>query len=240
MTSFPVPLDNLITYVKTLHADGGPLDHLSDAVTLSERLDEQADALIGHFVDQARRSGASWSQIGASMGVSKQAVQKRFTGSIPAEQKMFTQFTQRACNVLCAAATLAHAALAVGQVGTDHIVVALMSEPEGFAGQIIHAAGITDEQLCAALATGPVPDHVHGEIGALTEIAFTGAGMTALEGAVKAALRLNHNYIGTEHLLLGALFADGETAQKLTSLGITVTATESAVASMMETLHPRR
>ena len=75
---FPVPLDNLIAYVRALHPEGGPLDRLSDAMEVAARLDEQSDSLIGHFVDQARVSGASWSQIGASMGVSKQAAQKRF------------------------------------------------------------------------------------------------------------------------------------------------------------------
>ena len=70
MTDFPVPLDNLIAYVKALHPDRGPLDNVADAMAVSAQLDEQADALIGYFVDQARRSGASWSQIGSSMGVS--------------------------------------------------------------------------------------------------------------------------------------------------------------------------
>jgi hypothetical protein len=51
---------------------------VSDAFAVSARLDEQSDALLGYFVDQARRSGASWSQIGGAMGVSKQAAQKRF------------------------------------------------------------------------------------------------------------------------------------------------------------------
>jgi hypothetical protein len=71
MAEFPVPLDNLIAYVKTLHPDGGPLENVSDAFAVSEQLDEQSDALLGYFVDQARRSGLSWSQIGAAMGVSK-------------------------------------------------------------------------------------------------------------------------------------------------------------------------
>ena len=78
MAEFPVPLDNLIAYVKTLHPEGGPLDNVTDAFTVSEQLDEQSDALLGYFVDQARRSGLSWSQIGAAMGVTKQAAQKRF------------------------------------------------------------------------------------------------------------------------------------------------------------------
>ncbi len=86
----PVSLDTLITYVKAQRLAGSPLDNLSDAVTVSAQLSDQADSLIGHFVDQARRSGASWSQIGASMGVSKQAAQQRFVPRGPV--KMETGF----------------------------------------------------------------------------------------------------------------------------------------------------
>src|ERR1700683_3757513 len=100
MATLPVSLDNLISYVKTLHPTAGPLENLSAAVGVAADLDEQSDALIGHFVDQARRSGASWSQIGASMGVSKQAAQQRFvTALVPEGGEMFSRFTQRARNV---------------------------------------------------------------------------------------------------------------------------------------------
>src|SRR6478752_6996012 len=106
MAEFPVPLDNLIAYVKALHPEGGPLGNLSDAMVVSARLDEQSDALIGYFVDQARRAGASWSQIGLSMGVSKQAAQKRFVpregGLLPEGEQIFSRFTPRARNVLAA------------------------------------------------------------------------------------------------------------------------------------------
>ena len=78
-TSIPpttVRLDDLIAAITSAHDD--VLEQLSNALLLAERLDEVADQLIGHFVDQARRSGASWTEIGRSMGVTKQAVQKRF------------------------------------------------------------------------------------------------------------------------------------------------------------------
>src|ERR1700749_4665051 len=113
MTKFPVPLDNLIAYVKALHPDGGPLENVSDAFTVSTQMDEQSDALIGYFVDQARRSGLSWSQIGGAMGVSKQAAQKPFVPPkardlLPeAVVKPFSRFTIRAANVLAAAGQLA-------------------------------------------------------------------------------------------------------------------------------------
>src|ERR1039457_2857083 len=85
MTSSPVSLDTLITFVKVQRPAASPLDNLSDTVTVAAQLGEQADSLIGHFVDQARRSGATWSQIGASMGVTKQAAQQRFVPRGPVE-----------------------------------------------------------------------------------------------------------------------------------------------------------
>ena len=74
--AYPVRLDELINAIKSVHTDA--LDQLADAVLAAEHLGEVADHLIGHFVDQARRSGASWTDIGKSMGVTKQAAQKRF------------------------------------------------------------------------------------------------------------------------------------------------------------------
>src|SRR6188768_2570877 len=71
-----VRLDDLIEAIKKTHP--AALDQLTDAVLAADHLGDVADHLIGHFVDQARRSGASWTEIGRSMGVTKQAAQKRF------------------------------------------------------------------------------------------------------------------------------------------------------------------
>ncbi len=177
MTEFPVPLDNLITYVKALQPDGGPLEDLSGAVTLAAQLDEQSDALIGHFVDQARRSGASWSQIGASMGVSKQAAQQRFVPRRDAADGMpewqeLANFTPRGRRAVAAAARLAKGSGAAG-VGAGHIVAGLLSEPEGVAAKIIHDAGVTDEQLYAAFAIDPASRDDTATMAALRELGFT-------------------------------------------------------------------
>ncbi|MGH3177382.1 MAG: Clp protease N-terminal domain-containing protein, partial [Streptosporangiaceae bacterium] len=74
MTQPPVRLDELISYIR--NTEGTALDQVSAAVRISEHLGELADHLIGHFVDQARKTGASWTDIGQSMGVTKQAAQK--------------------------------------------------------------------------------------------------------------------------------------------------------------------
>lgn len=239
MTEFPVPLDNLISYVKALHPDGGPLENVSDAFAVSSQMDEQADALLGYFVDQARRSGMSWSQIGAAMGVSKQAAQKRFVpgkaGDLFPEDvaKPFSRFTERAVRVLVSADRLALGSTSTDTenperppTGTVHLAAALLAEPEGLAAKAIAAAGITPEQVYAALGTGPAPQVTNAD--SVTQLMTTGTininlgedTKTALRDSLRWALRLGHNYLGTEHLLLGLVYAGGPASDALTGLGL--------------------
>src|SRR5438477_10508139 len=109
-----VRLDELIDGIRK--ASPSPLDQLTSAVLAADYLGDVADHLIGHFVDQARRSGASWTEIGRSMGVTKQAAQKRFVPKGPGEpsdldpNQGFSRFTERARNVVMAAQNEAHAA----------------------------------------------------------------------------------------------------------------------------------
>ena len=77
-----IQLTDLI--VKVAQEADDALLRLARAVEMSGQLNELGDHLIGHFVDQARRSGASWTEIGASMGVTKQAAQQRFVPKAPA------------------------------------------------------------------------------------------------------------------------------------------------------------
>src|SRR5919198_3234566 len=109
-----VRLDELIETIKKTHTD--TLDQLSTAVLVADYLGDVADHLIGHFGDQARRSGASWTEIGKSMGVTKQAAQKRFVPKGPDEPSSldpsqgFGRFTERARSVVVASQNEARAA----------------------------------------------------------------------------------------------------------------------------------
>jgi hypothetical protein len=241
MTEFPVPLDNLISYVKALHPDGGPLENVSDAFAVSNQLDEQADALIGYFVDQARRSGLSWSQIGSAMGVSKQAAQKRFVPTkaadlIPEGVKPFSRFTARAARVLAAAGTLA----APDPVGCSHLAAALLTEPEGLAALVCTKAGVTPEQLYQAVGTGPAVKA--GMVGSaeLLDLNIDESAKEALKAALKSALRLGHNYIGTEHILLGVLAVDGPVTDALTAIGLTTERAEELITAELADLQARK
>ena len=221
MAEFPVPLDNLIAYVKALHPNGGPLENVSDAFTVSTQMDEQADALIGYFVDQARKSGLSWSQIGGAMGVSKQAAQKRFVPTKAADLMRdnpapFSRFTERARRTLAAAGQLA----GTGPVGAPHLAAALLSEPEGIAAKAVAAAGLTPEQVYAAVGTGPAPQASNATPALLLELNLDESTKEALKGTLRSALRLGHNYIGTEHMLLGIVSTGGPVTDALTGLGL--------------------
>ncbi|MGI8451033.1 MAG: Clp protease N-terminal domain-containing protein [Streptosporangiaceae bacterium] len=231
MTSSPVSLDTLITYVKVQRPGGSPLDNLSDAVTVSAQLSDQADSLIGHFVDQARRSGASWSQIGASMGVTKQAAQQRFVPrgpvKMPAVPGDFSRFTLRARNVLAAAEDLAQAA-DVAVIGPEHLAVGLLAEPEGVAAKAMAALGVSPGQLRSAFGVPDLAGTENAPAGepapggpAAARVPLGPGAVATLKGALRSALHLGHNYIGTEHILLGLVDEEDATAATLEGLGVT-------------------
>jgi hypothetical protein len=203
-TPLPVRLDDLIRAITTVHAD--VLEQLSDAVLAADHLGELADHLIGHFVDQARRSGASWTEIGRGLGVSKQAAQKRF---VPKESpdvvvldpaQGFARFTPRARHVVTAAQDAARTA-GNERIGPAHLVLGLLTEPEALAAKAIVAQGISLERVReVAEATLPGRSEAVPQL-----IPFDAQAKKALELTFRQALRLGHNYIGTEHLLLAVL-----------------------------------
>ncbi|GAA2718672.1 Clp protease N-terminal domain-containing protein [Micromonospora olivasterospora] len=229
-----VRLDDLIEGIKKAHTDA--LDQLAGAVVVAEHLGDVADHLIGHFVDQARRSGASWTDIGRSMGVSKQAAQKRFVPKASAEpstldpSRGFGNFTPRARNVVLAAQEAARAA-GNAEIRPEHLVLGLLTEPEGLAARAIVAQGVPLERVREA--TNATLPPAAGEVPAL--IPYDARAGKALELTMREALRLGHNYVGTEHLLLALLeLEDG--AGVLAGLGVDKAAAERDVAEALATL----
>ena len=144
--AYPVRLDDLIDVIKRVHAE--PLDQLTDAVLAAESLGEIADHLIGHFVDQARRSGASWTEIGKCMGVTKQAAQKRFVPKTPDFESAaldpnagFGRFTPRARNVVVVAQNKAQRPATARSVRTI-CYSALFDDPDGLAVKLLAGQGV--------------------------------------------------------------------------------------------------
>ncbi|MFE7528872.1 Clp protease N-terminal domain-containing protein [Kitasatospora sp. NPDC057542] len=200
----PLRLDDLIAAIKKVHTDA--LDQLSDAVIAADHLGELADHLIGHFVDQARRSGASWTDIGRSMGVSKQAAQKRFVPKDPGTpndldpSQGFSRFTPRARSVVVASQEEARKA-GNAEITTAHLLLGLLAEPEGIGAKALAAQGVTPQAAREAV-TAALPAAVD-TLPAL--IPFDAESKKALELTFREALKLGHNYVGTEHILLALL-----------------------------------
>ncbi|GAA2140168.1 Clp protease N-terminal domain-containing protein [Streptomyces synnematoformans] len=231
----PVRLDDLIEAIKKVHTD--VLDQLTDAVVAADHLGEVADHLIGHFVDQARRSGASWTDIGKSMGVTRQAAQKRFVtkgadeGVTLDPSEGFARFTARAKNVVMASQNEARAA-GNTEIGPAHLVLGLIADPAGIGAAAITAQDIlldtVRQEAVAALprpAGGTVPELVP----------YNAAGKKALELTFREALRLGHNYVGTEHILL-ALLEQENGDGVLSRLGVDRPAAEAHIAAALAPL----
>jgi Clp amino terminal domain, pathogenicity island component len=192
-----VRLDDLIDGIVQVRSD--VLEQLAEAVLAADHLGEVADHLIGHFVDQARRSGASWTEIGKRMGVTKQAAQQR---SVPKDQLESTNipFTQRAWNVLTAAQSEARAA-GNHEIGAVHVALGLLSEPNSLAMLVLTQFGATPEMLREQTV-----EYIPAQSAAVPDlIPYNQEGRKALDLAHREALRMGHNYVGTEHILLGLI-----------------------------------
>jgi ATP-dependent Clp protease ATP-binding subunit ClpA len=228
--AYPVRLDEMINAIKQVHTD--VLDQLADAVLAAEHLGEIADHLIGHFVDQARRSGASWTDIGKSMGVTKQAAQKRFVPRAEATtldpDQGFERFTPRARNAVVAAQNAAHEA-ANCEITPDHLLLGVLSDPAALATVLLNRQHVDAEAVRAAITLPPV-------CAATPElIPFSGPARKALELTFREALRLGHNYIGTEHMLLALLeLEDG--AGPLHRCGVDKERVEADLSAALEAL----
>ncbi|GHJ47203.1 hypothetical protein Cs7R123_45450 [Catellatospora sp. TT07R-123] len=221
-------LDDLINAIKQRNPGSDPLAQLSDAVLLGQHLGELADHLIGHFVDNARHSGASWTDIGQSMGVTKQAAQKRFVpkeGGGENDLRVFARYDDAARQTMVQAQEIARLA-GHEHIGPEHILLALLSVPGTPAAAAVADAGTTPQAVAAAVAArfpstgqqtaGPVP--------------FSGAAKKTLELGHREALRLGHDHIGTEHLLLGVLaLGEGDVVALLHGAGVTAEQTEASV-----------
>jgi ATP-dependent Clp protease ATP-binding subunit ClpA len=232
--AYPVRLDELISAIKTVHTDA--LDQLADAVLAAEYLGEIADHLIGHFVDQARRSGASWTDIGKSMGVTKQAAQKRFVPRAEASaidpDQGFGRFTPRARNAVVVAQNAAHDA-ANTEITPDHLLLGVLSDPGALAAVLLKRQDVDTDTLRASVAPSTAPPCPDAEPPAL--IPFSGPARKALELTVREALRLGHNYVGTEHLLLALLeLEDG--AGPLHRCGVAKARVEADLIAALESL----
>src|SRR4030067_2277509 len=130
----------------------------------------------------------------------------------------FEKFTERARRVLTAAQEEAQH-LNHNYIGTEHILLGLIREEEGVAAKVLVSMGVTLSKVRSAV------EYIigRGEKASTGEIGLTTRAKRAIELAIDEARHLGHNYIGTEHLLLGVLReGSGIANDVLHSFGITL------------------
>src|SRR5881409_1985216 len=113
-------------------------------------------------------------------------------------KELFERFTERARQVVVLAQDEARA-LKHNYIGTEHILLGLLREEEGLAARVLESLDITVEEVRAQIA------RIVGQGDEVTtgQIPFTPRAKKVLELALREALSLGHDYIGTEHILLG-------------------------------------
>jgi hypothetical protein len=203
-----------------------PLERLGAAVSTSAEIHSISDDLVSRFVEDARRGGCSWTEIGGVLGVSKQAAQQRFPSA--GAEVWPVGFREDAQRALGAAAEHARR-FGHPYLGTEHVLLALAEQTDSLAGHVLADLEITPaaiEQAINELAVRGEP--ASGPIG------VSGRVKRALEHARREGRRLGHRCPGAEHLLLVlSTDDDGAAARILLGLGVTP-------ARLRQTLAARR
>jgi hypothetical protein len=179
---------------------GSSLDRLSAASELAAKLRARGDELLDQFVEAARASGSSWSEIGGSLGTTKQAAQQRFAAlaDAPAGQAPFG-LTGPAADSLTRAADHARC-LGHHYIRPEHMILAIVEEPDELGGKVLADLGVTPAAVRAGVETrlGSGPPRPDGSLGVAPQT------KRLLELARSTAKSLGHRCPRTEHILLAA------------------------------------
>ncbi|GAA3094955.1 hypothetical protein GCM10020001_008590 [Nonomuraea salmonea] len=132
---------------------------------------------------------------------------------------MFERFTDRARRVVVLAQEEARM-MNHNYIGTEHILLGLIHEREGLASLVLDGCGVQLERVRAFVER----EVGHGDKPPGGHIPFTPRAKKVLELSLREALQLRHNYIGTEHILLGLIReGEGPAAQALADAGADLT-----------------
>jgi integrase len=191
-----------------------PEHRLRAISTLRAELDDlELDA-----VRSAVRAGASWSEVAGALGVSKQSAHKRYAKQITAEAPPAPRrrrlpegrivVTASARRVVRAARAAARA-LGHREADTAHLLLGLLADGEGPAARCLNAIDVDFDRVRDAMAGMALPP---GAVANGRRVPIAPAAREALEQSLREARRLGHTHLGPEHLLLGLLRDDANTA----------------------------
>jgi hypothetical protein len=187
-----------------------PLYRLGEAVRIAEELAATGDAVVDHFVEEARLANHSWAEIGEVLGMTKQAAQQRFRTrwferfTRSRKTPYSTRFTDRARRAVETAEEEARS-LNHNYIGTEHLLLGLLEDRSSVAAKALNSFSVTARDIRRMLKE----EVGIGQSPVTGTIPFTPRAKRALEMSVREGRELGHNYVGTEHILL-ALTALGE------------------------------
>jgi hypothetical protein len=216
------------------------LDRLGAAVGVVDELRSDGDQLLDRFVGEARREGCSWTQIGETLGISKQAAHQRF---LPADQASGGWPAHATDLVRRAIVAGQHEARQMGHnyLGTEHVLLGLLAERDGIAHHALAALGVDETAVRARIAAdiGVGPSRQWDPAGVAPRL------KRALELARSHARALGHRCMNTEHLLLAfGDIGDSVAAQILSDLNAPPDVVRRQLATMLgldeDELRPRR
>jgi hypothetical protein len=212
MSPLDINLADLIARLDEELRDVDDLARISEARLRAQTLSDLGDQLIDHYVVKAKQGGASWTEIGDAIGVSKQAAQQRHT---PAAFERFTDLNRHGI-VLAQEAARTHKH---DFIGTEHLLLGLLGEPRGLAHEVMVAKAGSEQRVRDAIEAALPPA---GKKALRGHIAFRPESKEAIDQARRASDDLGHDFVGTEHMLLGLIRVEGSpAAQILGGLGFT-------------------
>ncbi|MFJ9538306.1 Clp protease N-terminal domain-containing protein [Streptomyces sp. NPDC101225] len=222
MSPLDISLADLIARLDEELPEADQLARISEARLRAQTLSDLGDQLIDHYVSKAKRSGASWTEIGDAIGVSKQAAQQRHA---PAPFERFTHLNRHGI-VLAQEAARTHKH---DFIGTEHMLLGLLGEPRGLAYEVLVAKAGSERRVREAIEEVLAPA---GEKALRGHIAFRPESKDAIEQAHRASADLGHDWVGTEHTLLGLIRTEESPAARiLRDLGFTADELRDTVRS---------
>jgi hypothetical protein len=204
-------------------APGAPLDRVEAALMVSEELALCADDLIGQFVEEARRAGCSWTEIGQRIGVSKQAARQRFGDPRRAPESFRLSAPAGGCLEAARREAATHGA---AEVGTEHQLIGLFHE--GVAAAVLEELGVRADAVRAA-ARELFPGGEGGRPGERPPQESAEA-RAAIRRAAAIAQQAGRGDVGTEHLLAALALDPGSRARRvLNRLGVSIAAVKKGL-----------
>jgi hypothetical protein len=220
-------LDELGAVVKA--RAGAPAARLGAAIELGREMTDLGDELIGRFVLDARAAGLSWTEIGRLFGTSKQAVQQRYGPSTAESGDWPGRWT---ADVRRALDQAGHAARARGHdyIGTEHVLLSLVSADGSVAAAVLHGLGVDRDRMLetSCMRHGPGVGSSPACLPLMPRL------KQALEHSQRIADGLDAQLADTEHLLAGIVAVpDSMAVEILRRLGVTSAQVRTALAERL-------